>query len=73
MGSRNNAQSKADKDIKAHKDAVANIQAKEAKEVQPRAGGIEAAFKDNYKKTQDQNIAANLLTLWLMLILINHV
>jgi hypothetical protein len=50
MGSKNNSKDKADKDSKAHQQAVSNIQANEAKEVQPKAGGIEAAFKDNYKK-----------------------
>ena len=50
MGSRNNSQNKADKDSKAHQDAVAGIQANEAKEVRPTAAGIESSFKDNYKK-----------------------
>jgi len=50
MGSKNSSKDKADKDSKAHQEAVSNIQANEAKEVRPTAAGIESSFKDNYKK-----------------------
>ena len=49
MGSKNSSKDKADKDSKAHQDAVAGIQANEAKEVRPTAAGIESSFKENYK------------------------
>ena len=60
MGSRKTGSNKAKKDSKAHQDAVAGIQANEAKEVRPTAAGIESSFKENYKKNAGSKYSGKL-------------
>jgi len=60
VGSRKTGSNKAKKDSKAHQDAVAGIQANEAKEVRPTAAGIESSFKENYKKNAGSKYSGKL-------------